>query len=176
MSSAILLDHLRNEPIEGNPYFAFFKDSVGRGGGGDYHPGIGNIFSSLPEYQRGYGILPRGSIPFGRVQVGEGLGSFFVNMFRRAAPMIQSAAKHLFRGAAEIGRDTLSDALAGENIKSSLKKHVKTKISSSLPTPIAEELNKRIGSGKKRVSKSRSFSSKRRKKSGKKYPVLGLIS
>ena len=76
MSSAILLDQLRNEPIEGNPYFAFFKESIGRGKG-DYHEGVGNIFSSLPEYQRGYGILPRGSFPFGRVQVGEGIGSFF---------------------------------------------------------------------------------------------------
>jgi hypothetical protein len=174
MSSAILLDQLRNEPIEGNPYFAFFKDSVGRGG--DYHEGVGNIFTSLPDYQRGYGILPRGSFPFGRVQVGEGIGSLFLNLFRKAAPMITSVAKHLFRGAAEIGRDTLSDALAGENIKSSLKKHVKTKISDTLPEPVAKELNKRIGSGKRRVSKSRSSTKKRRKKSDKKYPVLGLIN
>lgn len=175
MSSAILLDQLRNEPIEGNPYFAFFKESIGRGKG-DYHEGIGNIFSSLPEYQRGYGILPRGSFPFGRVQVGEGIGSFFLSLFRKATPMITSAAKHLFRGAAEIGRDTLSDALAGENIKSSLKKRVKTKISDTLPASVAEELNKRIGSGKRRLSKSRSSTKKRRKKSGKKYPVLGLIN
>lgn len=177
MSESILLDHYRQEPVGDNPYYTFFRNSIGHGN--IYHPSIGGVYSSPSDYQRGYGVVVRVT-PFfqldERMQAGDGIGSFFLNLFRKATPMIKSAAKTIFRGAAEIGRDTLSDALAGENLKSSLKKHVKTKVSSTLPTAIAEEVNKRIGSGKKRVSKSRSSSKKRRsKRSCTSYPALGLI-
>jgi hypothetical protein len=177
MSEAILLDHYRQEPIGDNPYYLFFKNSVGQGL--NYHPSIGGVYSSPPDYQRGYGVTVRVT-PFfqldERGQAGEGIGSFFVNLFRQAAPVIKSVAKKLLTGAAEVGRDTLTDALAGENLKSSLKKHVKHKVSDNLPSVIADEVNKRIGSGKKRVSsKSRSSSKRRTKRARTSYPALRFI-
>lgn len=171
MSSAILLDRLRREPVGHNPYYEFFRDSVGKGEN-MYHSGLGDIYSAVPDTQSGYGILTRSSsMNNTRVQLGNGVGSIFSSLFKFAKPLLKRGAKALLN----IGSNVASDVLEGENIKSSFKKHIKNKVEETLPPIIASEVNKRIGSGKRKGIKKRTVR-RRRSSSKKNYPALSLIA
>ena len=73
----------------------------------------------------------RGQIGFGYgftgmpYQRGAGLGSIFASLFRAIAPVAKSAAKAVGKRALNAGLEVASDALAGQNVKESLKTHVK---------------------------------------------------
>jgi hypothetical protein len=171
MSSAILIDSFRRESVTHNPYYEFFRDSVGKG---DklYHAGLGDIYSTVPDLQSGYGILTRSSIMNGqRVQLGTGIGSFFGKLFQFAKPLLKRGAKEVLN----IGTDIANDVLEGNNARTSVKKHVKRRVQELLPTSIADAVNKRIGSGKQRRSKRKSSAGKRRVTKRDKYPVLGFL-
>lgn len=172
MSSAIYIDRLRKESVSHNPYYEFFRDSVGKG---DklYHTGLGDIYSSIPDFQSGYGILTRASLlNINRVQLGNGIGSWISRLFQFAKPLLKRGAKEVLN----LGTNIASDVLEGANPKASFKKHIKNKVQDLLPEHVAVEVNKRIGSGKRKVSRPRTSVKKRRKIKKESYPALGLIS
>jgi hypothetical protein len=154
-----------------NPYYEFFRDSVGKG---DklYHAGLGDIYSTVPDLQSGYGVLTRSSMFNGqRVQLGTGIGSFFGKLFQFAKPLLKRGAKEVLK----IGTNIANDVLEGNDAKTSIKKHVKQKVDELLPSSIATAVNKRIGSGKKGRSKRKPVVRKRRVTKRDKYPVLGYL-
>ena len=67
----------------------------------------------------GYGFV---GTPYQR---GAGLGSIFASLFRAIAPMAKSAAKAVGKKALNAGLEVAADALAGQNVKESLKTHAK---------------------------------------------------
>ena len=172
MSSSILLDSFRRESVVHNPYYEFFRDSVGKGNN-MYHAGLGDLYSNVPDFQSGYGILTRSSLIQGsRAQLGNGIGSFFGRLFQFAKPLLKREAKEVLK----IGTNIANDVLEGQDAKTSVKKHVRKNVEKFLPSVIANEVNKRIGSGKKRISKRKSVGQKQRvKKQKTKYPVLSLL-
>lgn len=179
MSEAIYIDHMRDDSmVDHNPYYEFFRDSVGKGDDqyNTYRSGIGEFVRISPDFRRGYGITSRGDIPFNaRIQLGTGIGSFFGSLFNFAKPLLRRGAKELLN----LGSNVANDVLSGENFKDTLKKHVKGKINENLPPPIAAEVNKRIGLGKRKISRSKSShkqgSKKKKRKTLLDYPALKLI-
>jgi hypothetical protein len=172
MSSAIYIDRIRKESVSHNPYYEFFKDSVGKG---DklYYSGLGDIYSTVPDMQSGYGLLTRASLlNNSRVQLGNGIGSWISRLFQFAKPLLKRGAKEVLN----FGTNLASDVLEGSNPKASFKKHLKNKVNDILPEGIANEVNKRIGSGRRKLSKKKAGVRHTRKNKKSKYPVLGLIS
>ena len=168
MSSAIYINSLRKESVAHNPYYEFFRDSVGKGDN-LYHAGLGDLISTLPDTYSGYGLMQRNRYYHTRrVQLGAG---WFSDLFNKAKPLLLKGLKFGAKHVADVGSKVANDALSGVNIKDSLKRHVKDKVEDVLPESVASMINKRIGSGKRKASKKNLVKRRRRK-----YPVLGLIS
>lgn len=176
MSSALYLEKLRDQSSPTSPYYIHFDKSVG----GSPPPGIGNIYSNVPDFQRGYGILVRHGYPTARAQLGSGLGSFFRRLFNFSKPFLKRGLKE----AVNIGTNVVRDvALDGADVKTALKNRVSDRLNEVLPG-VADKL---LGSGRKRRSTRRAAvkrvyhvrkRNKRVKKRGgghKKYPALDLI-
>lgn len=177
MSEAIYIDHLREDHmVDHNPYFEFFRDSVGQGDNkyNTYRSGIGEFVRIAPDFRKGYGIISRDSEYDTRVQIGTGIGSFFGSLFNFAKPLLRRGATELLN----LGSNVASDVLAGENFKDTLKKHVKGKINEKLPPTIAAEVNKRMGLGKKKASRGKSSprqGAKKKRRPLVDFPALKLI-
>jgi hypothetical protein len=118
---------------QGEPYLAFFKDSIGAGSG-NYYSGIGEVYKSSSRYQKGYGLLGVSQNDYNRR--GEGLGSILSNLWRVAFPMLKTGAKKLGSAALDVATNIASDALQGKNVKEVAKEHLKKKGSELL-----QELN-----------------------------------
>lgn len=162
--------------VDHNPYYEFFRDSVGRGDNhyNTYRSGIGEFVRISPDFRKGYGIISRDSPYDARTQLGTGIGSFFGSLFNFAKPLLRRGAKELLN----LGSNVANDVLAGENFKDTLKKHVKGKINEKLPPPIAAEVNKRMGLGKRKISRSKSShkqGAKKKRRTLLDYPALKLI-
>jgi hypothetical protein len=165
-------DHM----VDHNPYFEYFRDSVGKGDNqyNTYKSGIGDFVSLSPDFRRGYGISSRDTMYNPRVQLGAGIGSFFGSLFNFAKPLLRRGAKELLN----LGSNVANDVLSGENFKDTLKKHVKGKINEKLPPPIAAEVNKRMGLGKRKISRGKSShkqGAKKKRKTLVDYPALKFI-
>lgn len=65
-------------------------------------------------------------------QRGHGLGSLFGGLARMAMPLLKSGAKTLGREALKAGMHVAGDVMAGQNVKSSLKRHAKQAAKQSL--------------------------------------------
>jgi hypothetical protein len=154
MSSEIYLEYLRSLPVSNNPYYSYFKNITGRGSE------IGDVYSNIPDFQRGYGVVPRYALSTSRVQLGGGIGTWFKNLFQFAKPMLTRGLK----GVLDVGTKIANDVIDGENVKSSFKKRVKEKASTSLPPVVSNLVNKTIGSGI-RSSSSRQTSVKQKRPS-----------
>lgn len=173
-----------------NPYYEFFRDSVGKGDN-TYYSGIGDIYSTVPEFQQGYGVLTRGGLYPQRTQLGYGWGTWFTNLFRFAKPLLKRGVKEV----ADLTSKVASDAIQGKNVKESLKKHASTRASELIeqaPEAFSGLIRKKGGSGLKSrsqraavqvaTSKKRKFvlpKSKGDKKSkpirNPRFPALDLI-
>lgn len=165
------LEYLRTVPVDDNPYFNFYKRTVGKGS-------IGEIYRNDPDFQQGYGITLRRVKHRRRSQLGGGVGSWFSNLFRMAQPYLKKGLKTVLN----VGSNIASDVIDGENVKSAFKKRVKEKVSASLPPQLSNFVNKTIGSGRSRTSKRKSVAANKRsaKKSAAKqrklsFPGLKLI-
>jgi hypothetical protein len=202
MSSALYLQQVRSSPLSHNPYFEFFRDSVGKGDN-LYYSGIGDIYSAVPEFQRGYGILTRQSASATRSQLGYGFGSWLSNIFRFAKPLLKRGLKDvaqplMSRGIqemADVAGKIASDTLQGAKFSDSMRKRTTEKAQELIekaPGAFSGLIRKSKGNGiKSRSSQSRlkggrrerrlllvhqpSKSEKKRKKVEFSYPGLKLI-
>lgn len=166
------LERMRSYPMVHNPYDDLDKSVQGSGG-------IGDVYESLPIFQRGYGGGAGGVYTrsvYQRSKLGYGIGSFFSRIFSFAKPWLKQGLQH----AIDIGSNVAKDALAGENLKSSLKTRIKERI----PEKYSALVDKTIGSGKRknrRISRAvkHGGEKKRRPRRGKKksvkYSALKLI-
>lgn len=197
MSSAIYLDNLRKQSVIHNPYYEFFRESIKQTGsdavGNIIGLGFGDVYKTLPSSQRGYGVfIPSYYHNNQHVQLGGSLASLFHRLFSFAKPLvtrgIESAVKLTqnpmvrrgVREAVNFGTNVAKDLIEGQDIKQSLKKNIKEKVSELLPSQYADIVNKTIGSGRKKNSRKRALSTRTRKKRrtivNKKYSALKLIS
>lgn len=187
MSETILLDKMRSAPVAHNPYYQYFKNSIGKGNGG-----IGDIIHSSPSFQRGYGgIQNPAHFYYDRDQLGEGIGSFLMNLFRYAKPMLRKGMHQVVDVASKVA----SDAIEGRNVKDSLQQHTKEKanqlirklpkaFSGIINNPSANALQVSTGSGTKRPrrhryspvpAKKQHLASKKKVKKKEKYPLLRIL-
>lgn len=162
--------------VDHNPYYEYFRDSVGKGDNKykTFRSGVGEFVRISPDFRRGYGIVSRDALFNSRAQLGHGIGSFFGSLFNFAKPLLRRGAKELLN----LGSNVANDVLSGENFKDTLKKHVKGKINEKLPPTIAAEVNKRIGLGKRKISRGKSShkqGAKKKRRTLLDYPALKLI-
>lgn len=177
MSSEIQLEYLRKYPVEDNPYYKYFKQITGKGSVGEF----GEIYSNVPDFRQGYGIVVRRRYPVTRrSRLGYGIGNWFSGLFQFAKPFLKKGLK----SALDIGTKIANDVIEGENVKTAVKKRVKEKVTESLPPNVSTFINKTIGSGHKQSSKRKAIGkSGRATKSGKRgkkrhdyrYSALDLI-
>lgn len=72
----------------------------------------------IHHFQKGNGVYFKGQ--YGHISKGYGLGSFFLNLTRRALPLIK---KYILPHATTALTDTISDIAQGKNVKQSFKQH-----------------------------------------------------
>lgn len=178
MSEAILLSKLQSAPVEHNPYYRYFKESIGRGNS------IGDVMQVTPSFQRGYGLVHPIHFHQDRDQLGAGIGSFFMNLFRFAKPMIRKGLHQVVDVASKVANDTIE----GKNVKESLSRRAKEKteeligkipksFSGIINKPSANGVQVSTGSGVKRRRRYQSspVTTSIRKKVKREYPMLKLL-
>lgn len=195
MSSTLYLQQVRSSRTDHNPYYEYFRDSIGKGDN-LYYTGIGDVYSSLPEFQRGYGIVSRTVKNGSRPQLGFGIGTWLSNIFRFAQPLLKRGLKEVaeplvskgIREVADVASKVASDTIKGAKFTDALKKHTSKKASELIqnaPSAFSGLIRKK-GAGLKvrrsahsKVKKGilSSTNSKKRKKVKNKisYPGLELL-
>lgn len=192
MSSVFYLNKMRNESVMHNPYYEFFRDSLGKGNN-LYVTGTGDIYRNLPDFQRGYGVVRKDTLFPGRVQLGTGLWS---TIFNFAKPLLRKALPYVAKGMKEVAKLSSSDlvrrgineavdmssniaqdVLSGANIKDAVKQNIKTTLKSKLPDQFSGLIDKTIGTGRRRKKYRNKKVALSRKKTKRKniYPGLNLI-
>jgi hypothetical protein len=162
MSSAIFMDHVHGLAVDDNPYYLYFRDMHGRGA-----DGIGEVYGSEPEFQRGYGIMSRYAGHETRAQLGSGFRSWLGNVYQFAKPYLKKGIK----AALNFGTKVVHDILDGETATASVKKRVKEVAKTSLPQPLSNFVSENIGSGARKQrggSKKNIVKTKKGKKQVKK--------
>lgn len=110
------------------------------------------------------GIEEGGIYKTGRIQKGEGLGSFLGALFRRVVPLFTSGAKVVGKQALSTGVEILKDALQGRAIKESVRERV-TQAGTNLSEKAANKLQSMVGNGiRKRKRRTKVQSGPRRKR------------
>jgi hypothetical protein len=148
---------MRSAPMVQNSYYEFFRDSMGKGNN-LYYSGIGDIYSSVPQFRRGYGILTRRSGFASRARLGYGFRSWFSNLFRFAKPMLKRGLNEVGRPlltqgikeVADIASKVASDTLEGVSFKDSLKQRTSQKAAELIeksPAAFSGLIRKTKGSG-----------------------------
>lgn len=134
-----------------NPYYNQFKHMLTSGGGNDPGDDIGNVYKSV-LYQRGYGFDQE--IDYNNTY-GLGFASNLATFFRMAMPTLKSGLKFLGRQAVNTAANIANDAIAGENIKDSARKHTKATaedLFARAPSALLKIINKRgSGNSRKRI-------------------------
>lgn len=123
---------------EENPYYGYFKETVGRGNG-KYYTGIGHVYTARRGIQRGTGFFVPGASMYS--QRGMGFGSVFSSLFRMASPIL----KVLGLKAVDVVSNIAKDTIDGQNVKESVIKHVSNEgkqLLGKVPTTIKNILNK----------------------------------
>jgi hypothetical protein len=100
-----------------NPYYSFFKETIGRGSG-KYYTGIGHVYTTRRGLQRGSGFFMPGAPMFNKR--GMGFGNVMRALFRMATPILKVLGSKAVDVASNIAKDTIQ----GENIKDSAVRHV----------------------------------------------------
>lgn len=157
-----------------------------------YHSDIGEVISFVPRYQVGGSHSGVRNAYFPRQRLGYGWGQTILSFFR---PFLKKGIQEVASFASKVA----GDALEGQNLKESLKKHAMTGVSNilqgqtSVPDNISEQVS--VPVPKKRVSPAvvarrkpqfsklkrgvsgKGNSNKKRKVSrlNKKFPILELM-
>lgn len=151
-SQMFLDDEIKEHGDSTNPYVDFFRDSLGRGPG-RYYTHIGEVFSTTPKYQKGFGYLGgRNRYPF---RHGRGIGSTLMSMFRMAMPLLKRGVQRLGTEAVDVAAKIAGDAIQGQNIKESAIKHASEKASQlmkELPGSFSGLIDKTISPSQTPVS------------------------
>lgn len=97
-----------------NKYYLFFMNQAGKrlDGDGIAVPDLGEIYHFRNGLRRGNGHLVFGRI---RRRRGLGIGSFLLNLFNRAKPVLRAIGTK----AVDVASSIAKDALSGEDIKTS---------------------------------------------------------
>jgi hypothetical protein len=153
-----------------------------------FHSDIGDVISFVPRYQIGGGLRTRNAL-FPRKRIGYGFGSTLFSFFK---PLLKKGLHAVVNFASNVA----SDALEGENVKDSMKKHAMNTVSdilqrkeesSSIPSNIpAVSANPRKRSAatvprRKVIIKKGKFKTgsginkKTKKKLSSKFPILELM-
>jgi hypothetical protein len=142
--------------MEQNPYYEYFQQQVG-GGAGNYSEGIGEIYNSYPEFQRGYGGILSRNRSYHRAQLGQGFSSWISRLFRIMSPVLKRGVKEV----ADITSKVASDTIQGANLGDSLKKHTSDRAAELIeqaPAAFTGFINKRKGAGIRSRSSNSSVS------------------
>lgn len=107
-----------------NPYYEYFKvslqsaEDIEQKGGKFYDSSIGHIYEAPRPYFRGRGLAgPAYSIR------GDGIGNILGRLFKWSQPLLRRLGQKVFDSAANIATNVAQDAIQGENIIESTKKH-----------------------------------------------------
>jgi hypothetical protein len=167
MGSTRYMDNVHNQSVDDNPYYLYFKNIHGSGGG------IGEVYTSEPDFQRGYGITYRNDHNESRAQLGSGFRSWIGNVFQFAKPYLKRGIK----AALNFGTKIVHDIIDGESPTTAVKKRVKEVAKSSLPPPVSDFIHKTVGSGsrRKRVRTVKLKIKRKPRKNKKRYSALDLI-
>lgn len=103
-----------------NPFYDHFKSLIGEGIG-DNDDNIGDIYRSI-MYQRGYGFDDE-FVDYDATY-GLGFGEVLSNVFRLATPLLKKGLQYLGNQAVSTVANIAQDAIAGQNVAESAKKHV----------------------------------------------------
>lgn len=151
-----------------------------------FHSEIGDVISFVPRYQIGGGFRTRNAL-FPRKRIGYGFGSTLFSFFK---PLLKKGLHAVVNFASNVA----GDALEGENVKESMKKHAMNTVSDilqrkeeapSIPSVVSETPRKRsaatvprrkvvIKKGKFKVGSGIPTRSSPRKLSSK-FPILELM-
>lgn len=174
-----------------NPYYEHFRAVVGEGAGSDDDgDDIGDIYRSV-MYQRGYG-LGHNEIDFTRTH-GLGFGETFASLMSFAKPLLTKGLQYFGKQAVNTAANIAQDAIAGENIGQSAKRHLvdtAEDIFARAPGAIMENVFNSRGPSRKRASRPsagelvassrRRLYNKKRRMTGagllKEYPALERIA
>lgn len=158
-----------------NPYYEYFKFSLQsndpeQDGGKFYNSSIGHIYAAPNFPRQGRGLA--GPLYSWK---GRGIGSFFSRMFQWSQPLLKKLGQKVIDSATNVTANVVSDAIQGENILESAKRHgimEGKQLLSDVPQTVGNHiLNKSRTSssptlsaapdfGKATVSKSRSSNSR----------------
>jgi hypothetical protein len=107
-----------------NPYYEYFKvtlqsaEDIEQKGGKFYDSSIGHVYEAPRPYFRGRGLAgPAYSIR------GEGIGNILGRLFKWSQPLLRRLGQKVFDSAANVATNVAHDAIQGENIIESTKKH-----------------------------------------------------
>jgi len=144
-----------------------------------YHSDIGDVISFIPRYQVGGGYRTR-NLLFPRKRLGYGFGSSIFSFFK---PLLKKGLHAVVNFASNVA----SDALEGENVKDSMKKHAIKTVSDILqkreepPAEVAISSRKRSAATAPRrkvqikKTKFKTGSGLSSKKLSAKFPILELM-
>jgi hypothetical protein len=148
-----------------NPFSEHFDVMIGGGYTADENDYIGNTYREA-LYQRGYGF--RGDIIDYDEMYGLGWSDTLRSIFNFAKPLLKRGAEFLGKKAVDTVSNIAHDAISGENIKESAKRHItdtKDEIFAKAPEAVANLLNKSNSRKRGMVSqKQTSGTSTRRQK------------
>lgn len=148
-----------------------------------FHSDIGDVISFVPRYQIGGGFRTR-NVLFPRKRIGYGFGSTLFSFFK---PLLKKGLHAVVNFASNVA----TDALEGENVKESMKKHAlntvsdilqkKDDSSSTIPSsvPVSVFPRKRSAATVPRrkviIKKGKFKIGSGKKKLSSKFPVLELM-
>jgi hypothetical protein len=154
-----------------------------------YHSDIGDVISFVPRYQIGGGFRTRNNL-FPRKRIGYGFGSTLFSFFK---PLLKKGLHAVVNFASNVA----TDALEGENVKESMKKHAlntvsdilqrkdESETSSTIPPSVStSEISRRRSAAtvprrkviiKKTKLKTGSGFHKKTQKLNSKFPILELM-
>jgi hypothetical protein len=112
------------------------------------------------DYYCGHGHIP---VFEGKIrQEGYGIGNILGGLFRSAMPLLKNIGKKVGSQLLQGGKDVLEDVLAGENIKSSLKKRAMERAKKLLKNDPTIEGHSYYNNKRKRTRSTPNKSRKRR--------------
>jgi hypothetical protein len=165
-----------------DPFYELCKNRVIGEGFGEKDE-IGEVYRNNVLYQRGYGFSEE--YDFSETY-GVGFGDVLMQLFRIAAPVVKkgltSGLKMLGNTAVNTAANIAQDAIAGDNVKTSAKKHVSAaaeEVFAKAPMIVTELIKKRNAEKRKaasRPSAGKLVASARRRRRLDEYPALEKLN
>lgn len=166
-----------------DPFYELCKRRVVGSGLADNRDEIGDLYRNNVLYQRGYGFSEEYDFSD---TYGVGFGDVIMQLLRAAGPVLKqgltSGLKMLGNTAVNTAANIAQDAIAGQNMKNSAKKHVTAaaeQVFAKAPGIVTELIKKRTAEKRKansRPSAGKLVASARRRRTLEEYPALKNLS